>query len=900
MKYFLRRIYGFYTLTVRGDTYRGGVSTPWFVSPRTKQFKPFLTLSPWSVRTQTDRAKCCPSNYLDLKRWSLILLTLSLLCLKASATDIYVSINGADANSGTKEKPFATLHSAIRKARELRRLNDVSTKDGIRIIISKGFYQLHEPVVLRPEDSGTKDSPTTIISAPNEKVILSGGIQIKNWKKLNHTIAGLPKESIGKVWVADIPNLDGSDLQFRQLWVNGSKGTRAKNYNGEEMGRILSWDSEKQTCKIPLQKNISFANIKGMEMLIHQWWAIANLRVKSVKIIGNAAELSFMQPESRIQSEHPWPAPWISDKTGNSAFYLTNAIQFLNEPGEWFEDLQYHKLYYWPKASEDMLNAEVIAPTLENLVKIEGTIDQPVSYVNFKGISFQHSTWLRPSKQGHVPHQAGMYMLDAYKLEKVGTPDKPTLENQAWVGRPVAAVEVSYANHTAFESCQFEHLASTGLDYKKGTAENEIKGNLFKDIGGSAILIGTFSDEATEVHLPYNPTDEREISTNNKIENNLITDVTNEDWGAVGIGAGYVRGIKIRHNEISDVSYSGISMGWGWTKTKNAMENNNISGNKIHHYGKHMYDVAGIYTLSAQPGSFITENVVDSIYKARYSHLPDHWFYLYTDEGSSYFTIKNNWTPTEKYLQNANGPGNLWESNGPKVADNIKQSAGLEKPFQYLLKEKANYSKRGTNQAVDQSVAFELVFKSDNLPGNNTLKTFAKENNLQPGSIYKWNNRLVIYTSSLKVESLRQTLKRLNATEIKLYDNLFYDFNREKNCGDKPVAKWDNIILSANLVKEEKLQKEYLAYHKTQFEKWPEISKGFCKAEFQRLAIFKNDRQLMLIISIPKGKSLDELNPKTTENNPKVDEWNAIMKKYQEGIEGTKPDEVWVFFKPVE
>ncbi|WP_223833671.1 right-handed parallel beta-helix repeat-containing protein [Pedobacter riviphilus] len=820
--------------------------------------------------------------------------------LKTSAADIYVSLNGNDANLGTKEKPLATLHSAIRKARELRRLNDSSVNNGIKIIIGKGFYQLHEPVVLRPEDSGTKDSPTEIISAPNEKVILSGGIQIKNWKKLNRTIAGLPKESVGKVWVADIPNFDGSDLQFRQLWVNGNKAVRAKNYYGEEMGRILSWDSEKQTCKIPLQKNISLANTKGMEMLIHQWWAIANLRVKSVKIIGNAAKLSFMQPESRIQSEHPWPAPWISDKTGNSAFYLTNAIQFLNEPGEWFEDLQHHKLYYWPKASENMLNAEVIAPALENLVKIEGTIDQPVSYVSFKGISFEHSTWLRPSKQGHVPHQAGMYMLDAYKLEKVGTPDKPTLENQAWVGRPAAAIEVSYAYHTTFESCQFEHLASTGLDYKKGTAENEIKGNLFKDIGGSAILIGTFSDEATEVHLPYNPTDQREISTNNKIENNLITNVTNEDWGAVGIGAGYVRGIKILHNEISDVSYSGISMGWGWTKTKNAMENNTISGNKIHHYGKHMYDVAGIYTLSAQPRSFITENVVDSIYKAPYSHLPDHWFYLYTDEGSSYFTIKNNWTPTEKYLQNANGPDNLWESNGPKVADHIKQSAGLEKPFQYLLKEKANYSKRGTNQAVDQSVVFELVFKSDNLPSNSTLKTFAKENNLLPGSIYKWGNRLVIYTSSLKVESLQQTLKRLSAAEIELYDNLFYEFNREKNCGDKPVAEWDNIILSANLVKDEKLQKEYLAYHKTQFEKWPEISKGFCKAEFQRLAIFKNDRQLMLIISIPKGKSLNELNPKTTENNPKVNEWNAIMKKYQEGIEGTKPEEVWVFFKPIE
>ncbi|WP_316829888.1 L-rhamnose mutarotase [Pedobacter aquatilis] len=828
----------------------------------------------------------------------IILIICSLLCLKAGAADIYVAVNGSDNNPGSKEKPLATLHSAIRKARELRRLQDESIKGGIKIHVGKGVYQLHEPLVLRPEDSGTKDSPTEIIGA--DRVVLSGGVQIGGWKKPAHAIQGLPKEAIGKVWVTDVPNFDGSDLQFRQLWVNGNKATRAKNYNGALMGRILSWDNQKQTCRIPLQKNIDLAHIKGMEMLIHQWWAIANLRVKSVKVVGQSAELSFMQPESRIQSEHPWPAPWISDKTGNSAFYLTNAIQFLNEPGEWFEDLINHKLYYWPRASENMLHAEVIAPAIENLVKIEGTIDQPISFIAFRNISFEHSTWLRPSKQGHVPHQAGMYMLDAYKLDKAGTPDKASLENQAWVGRPASAIEVSYASQTTFENCRFLHLASTGLDLKKGTSDNVVKGNLFKDIGGAAVLTGTFSDEATEVHLPYNPSDKREICTNDRIENNFITDVTNEDWGAVGIGAGYVQGIRILHNEISDVAYSGISMGWGWTKSKNAMKNNTINGNKIHHYGKHMYDVAGIYTLSAQPASFITENVVDSIYKAPFAHLPEHWFYLYTDEGSSYFTIKNNWTPSQKYLQNANGPDNLWENNGPGVADSIKLKAGLTPAYRYLLQEKAPHSQRGINQAEDKSVVFELVFDDKNLPGDKVLEKFAEENNLLPGDIYKWNNRLVFYTSTLKVESLQQTLKRLNAKEIKLYDDLFYDFTRAKNCGDKPVAVWDNIILSASLVKDEKMQHEYLEYHKTQFERWPEISRGFCNAEFQRLVIFKKDRQLMLIISIPKGKKLDDLNPKTMENNPRVDEWNAIMKKYQEGIEGTKPGEVWVFFKPIE
>ncbi|WP_432714485.1 right-handed parallel beta-helix repeat-containing protein [Pedobacter sp.] len=629
----------------------------------------------------------------------------SLTSFKVEAVEIYVSLNGSDQQSGIKEQPLATLNAALRKARELRRLNDPAVKDGILIVIEKGFYNLKEAVVLRPEDSGTHDSPTRVMAAPQAEVILSGGVNIKNWKKASGNISGLPKEARGNIWIADAPVMGGRVLEFRQLYVNGKKAVRARDANGSTMNRILSWDFKKQTCKIPTPKNLSLSNVEGVEMVIQQWWAIANLRVKAVKVEGKATELFFMEPESRIQSEHPWPAPWLSEKTGNSAYYLTNAIQFLDQPGEWYEDIKNRKIYYWPAKEVDLRTAQVIAPSLETLVKIEGTIDHPVSHVTFKGISFQHATWLRPSQLGHVPHQAGMYMLDAYKLETPGTADKKGLENQAWVGRPAAAVEVSFAHHMVFDSCRFEHYAATGLDLKKGTHDNELKGNLFKDIGGSAILVGTFSDEATEVHLPYLPSDQREICKNETISNNLITDVTNEDWGCVGIGAGYVQAINILHNEINDVSYSGISMGWGWTKTANAMRDNIIKGNKIHHYGKYLYDVAGIYTLSAQPGSFITENYIDSIYKAPYAHDPEHWFYLYTDEGSSFITVKDNWTPAEKHLQNANGPGNVWQNNGPQVSEQHKQAAGLEKRYQYLLKHKVT---NPTNQPINSKKEIDL------------------------------------------------------------------------------------------------------------------------------------------------------------------------------------------------
>ena len=109
------------------------------------------------------------------------------------------------------------------------------------------------------------------------------------------------------------------------------------------------------------------------------------------------------------------------------------------------------------------------------------------------------------------------------------------------------------------------------------------------------------------------------------------------------------------------------------------MKNNRILYNHVHHYAKHMFDVGGIYTLSAQPGTLIAENYIDSIYHPGYAHDPNHWFYFYFDEGSSYITIRDNWCPEEKFMRNSNGPGNTWENNGPMVKDSIKKAAGIQK-----------------------------------------------------------------------------------------------------------------------------------------------------------------------------------------------------------------------------
>ena len=583
---------------------------------------------------------------MNVHKYFLTLATAVIAGINAYATDIVV-------------KPGAySIEKALQQAREERRLNHAAD---ICLRLQEGTYSLNQPIVVRPEDNGTR-----IIA--EGKVIISGGVKISGWKKE------------GKYYVADVPDFNGRPLEFRQMWVNGSKAVRARDVDDfEKMYRIRNVDKTKETIYVPAEAVKKIAGAKYAEMVLHEMWCVANLRIKDIKMMGDSAAVTFHQPESHVHFMHPWPSPMVTTDGHNSAFYLTNAKELLDSEGEWYLDAKASKLYYIPRKGEDMKTAEVIVPAVETLLKVEGTPDQPVKDVTFEGITFSHATWMRPSISGHAPLQAGMYMTEAYKLRpKMDRPNGDhKLDNQGWVGRPAAAVAINCAENVSFTKCTFRRNASTGLDYHLYIKGGSVDRCTFTDIGGNGILAGGFSPEGFEAHKPYDPTDERIICTGLSITNNLITDVTNEDWGCVGIGAGFVKDIRICNNEISEVSYTGISMGWGWNQQVCAMSNNLVSGNLIHHYARHMYDTAGIYTLGSQPHSLIEGNVVRDIYSPGYVHDPEHWFYLYTDEGSSGIIVRNNWTPAEKYLKNANGPGNTWENNGPNVPDSIKAKAGI-------------------------------------------------------------------------------------------------------------------------------------------------------------------------------------------------------------------------------
>lgn len=448
-----------------------------------------------------------------------------------------------------------SLHDALRMAREWRRTGDVRCQDGITIIVKAGRYYMNEPLFIRPEDSGTKESPLVIKS--------EGGA----------VICGDPRQ------------------QHTQIWPQ------------EGMERMIAFDTETRTITIPTLPD-SVLKMENLEMVVHQRWAIAILRVKAFHVRGDSVAVTFQEPESRLEFEHPWPQPVIGGEKGNSSFLLRTTEQ---------------------------------RDGIEQLVIVDGA-----NYVNFEGITFENTCWNRPLHKGHVTLQGGFPLVDAYKLkEKEGLPWDAGLENQAWIERPVSAVSIRNTQHVDFKNCLFQHLGATALDYVDNISDCTVSACSFEDIGGTAIMGGLFAESPREVHRPY--TDLAERCQRLTIDKNLIRGISIEDWGAVAISLGYVRDCTVSNNWLDKMNYSGICVGWGWTPHDTGMRNNQIINNKVSDYARQLYDAGGIYTLSNQPGSCITGNDISAPAVAPYA-TNNRGFCIYLDARTDGFTIENNET----------------------------------------------------------------------------------------------------------------------------------------------------------------------------------------------------------------------------------------------------------------
>jgi hypothetical protein len=521
----------------------------------------------------------------------------------------WVSPNGDDRNPGSQAKPFATLDRA-RQA--VRQVNRAMTGD-ILVTLRGGTYRLGQTLVFGPEDSGSGGHRVIYSARAGESPVLSGGRTVTGWRP----------DRDGR-WKAPV-KLD----DFRQLYVNGRRAVRARGKPPAGLAR--QGDKGYRTSQGSMA---GWKNPSDIEFCYQVVWCHTRCKVRAIRREGSEAVITMQQPAFRLALH----------KEGvriDRPAYVENALELLDEPGEWYLDRPAHTVYYLPRPGEDMAKAEVVAPALDRLVELRGTLDRPVANLQFVGLTFAEAGWLEPDRVGHVDVQANFRLFEPNLLERDGT--LTTVHNEH-VKSP-SDVVCHAARGVRFERCTFTRLGGGGLDLEFGAQDNAVVGCHFHDISGTAIQVGDV------LKADHHPDDRRAIVKDNLIADNYIHDCAVEYKGGVGIFAGYTDGTRILHNEICRLPYSGVSIGWGWGeedagggaphyfqpfryKTPTPAGKNRIEHNHIHHVMQELRDGGGVYTLGNQPGTVIRANHIHN--------NPGAPGGIYLDEGSGYIEVTGN------------------------------------------------------------------------------------------------------------------------------------------------------------------------------------------------------------------------------------------------------------------
>ena len=535
----------------------------------------------------------------------------TMLCLSASpikAEVLYVSPGG----------PLATLDAARDRIRALRR---GGTRGPFTVLVRGGTYYLESPLVLTPEDSGV-----TYEAFPGEHVILSGGRPIRDWT---------PGQD--KIWDARVDE----GWRLRQLFVGGRRAQRARTPNSGFF-RIMGPSSLEKFFQLPY----------GDGVIPKSW---ENGQVEVVALLGWT---SFRRPILRVD-EVRHIAMLAGDSGGSEVgpvkdldgrYYIENALEALDTPGEWYLDAKRNAISYWPAPGDSLGNENVVAPKLTLLVRLEGWPEKnrPVRDITFRGFDFRHADWTMPS--------------DGYA-------DAP----QAAVNVG-AAFEATGAESCTLERCTFTQIGGYAIWFGRGSKRNRIVANEIYDAGAGGIKIGDTTLYETEA----------EQSSNNQVTDNVIHDLGKVYPGAVGIWVGQSSRNEITHNLIHDLFYSGISVGWVWGYGKSNCEDNRIEWNEVYNIGREtLNDLGGIYTLGTRGGS-VRNNLVHDV-----TCFSERARGIYMDEGTTGLVVENNvvYRCTSSGIHLHYGRENLIRNNISALNEDFQISRAKAEPHRSLTVE---------------------------------------------------------------------------------------------------------------------------------------------------------------------------------------------------------------------
>ena len=533
--------------------------------------------------------------------------------------DLYVASNGNDDWTGRRATPkpdrtdgsLATLAAARDAVRRMhtdgfiQRAHVPPTPGGLRepvtVHVRRGLHRLVQPLVFTPADNW----PITFTPYRDEKPVISGGVPITGWRKA--------RVNNRSAWVVDLPDVASGRWHFRQLFVNGRRAPRPRlphdglyrMRSAPDMPLPAKWGPggyTKFTCR-PGDVQ-PFTNLSDIDVVYLHFWIEERSPIES-----------FDQAHNLVRMSRPSRAPLVGTFGNQLAdYYLDNVFEALRKPGQWYLDRPTGRLFYLPRRNETPANTQIIAPKLLQLVGCIGDCasNAYVEHIRFERLTFAHTDWRHPS------HDGATVLGQADAAASQAACDVP------------GAITFQSARHCSLVDCTIEHAGWYGVEIGDACRNIHIVGNTIRDIGAGGVKINGAA--AREPDVTHRRTGDHVISDNH------IHAAGRVFHSAVGVLSMNAFGMRIAHNHIHDLYYTGVSCGWEWGYQESVSRDNLIEFNHIHDIGQGLLsDMGGIYTLGPQPGTVLRNNWIHDIRSAHYGG----WC-IYPDEGSSHLLITHN------------------------------------------------------------------------------------------------------------------------------------------------------------------------------------------------------------------------------------------------------------------
>ena len=103
------------------------------------------------------------------------------------------------------------------------------------------------------------------------------------------------------------------------------------------------------------------------------------------------------------------------------------------------------------------------------------------------------------------------------------------------------------------------------------------------------------------------------------------------------------------------------------------------------------------------------------------------------------------------------------------------------------------------------------------------------------------------------------------------------------------------FCLTLDLKNDPKLIEEYKRYHR---DVWPEIVKSIRDSGILDMEIYLQGTRMFMIIEADENFSF-ERKAEADHANPKVQEWERLMWKFQQSVPEAKPGEKWILMERV-